>query len=574
MDIVKAFNSNELHTEIVIKGTYDNPLFRASDVGVVLEISNIRSAIQMFDSSEKGVVTTDTLGGTQEVTFLTEKGLYKVLFKSRKPIAEKFQNWVCEVIKEIRLKGKYDLEKQLDQAKQQIETNVAKNEKEKQKLVEETLILQFPVNTQCIYYGHIDNRSLGQAPRVHNEQLIKFGQSNNLAERMAVHKKTFTNFRLVAAFKVKNKIEIENCIKRHPVLQKRIRSLMINDINHRELLALDSNEFTIDRIDEHIKEIIKENEYNIENYKLLLDKNFKLEDEIRRLENDAKEKDTLLEKANKDLSVYKGDICGDVKNKIASTYAICKYGYFLYAFECQPMRFKCSIVRQKDYDMLINNLTNLDPAGSMKHTVKVTYPMTEKIMVFLLKQSLTGIGNTTYEGSIADIKKILDIACEFENLLVEKGSSLDELMTILQNSPPTTTPVIDSETPVVRKAKRSIDQINMDTGEVIATYESIEAAGRATGLTTGTAIGIALREKRQCKGFLWRYSGVSKEDQYSDQPVIKINCKTGAHSQFKTIADAARDCGVSAPALRQRILTNVHINEHHWVFDKNSTHYN
>ena len=110
--------------------------------------------------------------------------------------------------------------------------------------------------------------------------------------------------------------------------------------------------------------------------------------------------------------------------------------------------------------------------------------------------------------------------------------------------------------------------------EVIATYESIEAAGRATGLTTGTAIGIALREKRQCKGFLWRYSGVSKEDQYSDQPVIKINCKTGAHSQFKTIADAARDCGVSAPALRQRILTNVHINEHHWVFDKNSTHYN
>jgi len=574
MDIVKAFNSNELHTEIVIKGTYDNPLFRASDVGVVLEISNIRSAIQMFDSSEKGVVTTDTLGGTQEVTFLTEKGLYKVLFKSRKPIAEKFQNWVCEVIKEIRLKGKYDLEKQLDQAKQQIETNVAKNEKEKQKLVEETLILQFPVNTQCIYYGHIDNRSLGQAPRVHNEQLIKFGQSNNLAERMAVHKKTFTNFRLVAAFKVKNKIEIENCIKRHPVLQKRIRSLMINDINHRELLALDSNEFTIDRIDEHIKEIIKENEYNIENYKLLLDKNFKLEDEIRRLENDAKEKDTLLEKANKDLSVYKGDICGDVKNKIASNYAICKYGYFLYAFECQPMRFKCSIVRQKDYDMLINNLTNLDPTGSMKHTVKVTYPMTEKIMVFLLKQSLTGIGNTTYEGSIADIKKILDIACEFENLLVEKGSSLDELMTILQNSPPTTTPVIDSETPVVRKAKRSIDQINMDTGEVIATYESIEAAGRATGLTTGTAIGIALREKRQCKGFLWRYSGVSKEDQYSDQPVIKINCKTGAHSQFKTIADAARDCGVSAPALRQRILTNVHINEHHWVFDKNSTHYN
>ena len=577
MEIVKAFTENELHTEIVIKGTIYEPLFRASDIGEILEISNIRSAIQHFDDTERHVVTTDTSTGPKQVTFLTEKGLYKVLFKSRKPIAEKFQNWVCEVIKEIRLKGKYELEKQLDQAKQQIETNLVKNEKEKQKLVEETLILQFPVNTQCIYYGRIDNRSLGQAPRLHNEVLIKFGQSNNLAERMAVHKKTFTNFRLVAAFKVKNKIEIENCMKKHPVLQKRIRSLMINDINHRELLALDENNFTIERINEYIKDIIKENEYNIENYKILLDKNHKLEDEIRTLETQSKEKDIQLEKANKELSTYKSDICADAKNKIASNYAICKYGYFLYAFECQPMRYKCSIVRQKDYDMLVNNLTQLDVTGSMKHTTKVSYPFTEKIMVFLLKQSLTSIGNTTYEGSIVDIKKILDITCEFEKLLVEKGNSLDELMNMLENKPQSVmmcNATNDAESPVVRKAKRSIDQINIETGEIMATYESIEAAGRATGLTTGTAIGIALREKRQCKGFLWRYSGVSKEDQYSEQPVIKINCKTAAHTSFKTIADAARDSSVSAPAMRQRILTNVHINDHHWIFDKNSSHYN
>ena len=32
----------------------------------------------------------DSIGRQQKVSFLTEKGLYKVLFKSRKPIAEKF----------------------------------------------------------------------------------------------------------------------------------------------------------------------------------------------------------------------------------------------------------------------------------------------------------------------------------------------------------------------------------------------------------------------------------------------------------------------------------------------------
>ena len=120
MEVVKAFTTNDMHTEIVIKGTINEPLFRASDIGEILEISNIRSSIQAFDDTERRVDTMDTSTGPKQVTFLTEKGLYKVLFKSRKPIAEKFQNWVCDVIKEIRLTGTYNLEKQLEEAKNEI----------------------------------------------------------------------------------------------------------------------------------------------------------------------------------------------------------------------------------------------------------------------------------------------------------------------------------------------------------------------------------------------------------------------------------------------------------------------
>ncbi len=80
-------------------------------------------------------------GGLQNVTFLTEKGLYKVLFKSRKPIAEKFQDWVCEVIKELRLKGTYDLQQQLEQAKVEIIQIEDKNKKEyEQKLAKEKIL--------------------------------------------------------------------------------------------------------------------------------------------------------------------------------------------------------------------------------------------------------------------------------------------------------------------------------------------------------------------------------------------------------------------------------------------------
>jgi len=287
MDIVKAFNSNDLHTEIVIKGTQENPLFRASDIGEVLEISNIRSAIQHFDCSEKGVVTTDTLGGSQEVSFLTEKGLYKVLFKSRKPIAEKFQNWVCEIIKEIRLTGKYELEKQLEQVKLQLEQKdniimeiqeTAEQDKlttfqKNKRAIEQVTIDQFPLNTECVYFGTIDNTEGG-------EKFLKFGQTNDLQSRVYNHRGKFDNFILVTAFKVQNKIEIENLIKCHPKIKKQLRRLTLIDKVYKEIIAYDDAKFTLDKLTHYIKEIIQSKQYSIDNFNALTKRNDDLELEL------------------------------------------------------------------------------------------------------------------------------------------------------------------------------------------------------------------------------------------------------------------------------------------------------
>ena len=171
---------------------------------------------------------------------------------------------------------------------------------------------------------------------------------------------------------------------------------------------------------------------------------------------------------------------------------------------------------------------------------------------------------------------MLEVSVKLEELLIDKSKDVDLLLDFLSNNKIIINQeeTVDPETPIVRKAKRSIDQINKDSGEVIKTYESIEAAGRSLGLTTGTAIGIALRENRICKGFLWRYSGVSKEEQFTEQPVIKVCCLNGEKTYFKNISDAARDVKVSQPALRRRILTDVHINNHHWIFNKEVYHCN
>lgn len=125
------------------------PLFRASDIRAVLEMGNIRTYIVDFDESEKVVHTTDSHSGPQQVTFLTAKGLYKVLFRSRKPIAEQFQNWVCEVIEEYELNVRINYKKQLEKIEEENLENKLVEVQEENKLlqIKETVPMIYIYNT-------------------------------------------------------------------------------------------------------------------------------------------------------------------------------------------------------------------------------------------------------------------------------------------------------------------------------------------------------------------------------------------------------------------------------------------
>ena len=214
MEVVKAFNSNNLHTEIVIKGTINEPLFRANDVGTILEMTNIRATIQNFDDSEKVVNSIDTLGGSQQVSFLTEKGLYKVLFKSRKPIAEKFQNWVCEVIKEIRLNGVYDLQKQL----LQLEDQKAKEYELKldnQKILEREKILlkEYATIGSIVYLIKVKTFENG-------EYIIKLGESRRgVKDRYNEHKSKYEECLLLDCFAVNKSKDFESFLHNHETIR-------------------------------------------------------------------------------------------------------------------------------------------------------------------------------------------------------------------------------------------------------------------------------------------------------------------------------------------------------------------
>jgi prophage antirepressor-like protein len=65
----------------------DAPEWVAVDVCDVLGIGNPSETIKRFKQSERGISITDTNKGPREVLTVTEPGLYRLIFKSRKPDA-------------------------------------------------------------------------------------------------------------------------------------------------------------------------------------------------------------------------------------------------------------------------------------------------------------------------------------------------------------------------------------------------------------------------------------------------------------------------------------------------------
>lgn len=83
--------------------------FVASDVCNILGYANSRKAINDHCKA-KGVTKryTPTESGEQEMTYINEPNLYRLIIKSRKPEAEKFEEWVMEeVLPSIRKTGSY-----------------------------------------------------------------------------------------------------------------------------------------------------------------------------------------------------------------------------------------------------------------------------------------------------------------------------------------------------------------------------------------------------------------------------------------------------------------------------------
>ena len=240
-----------------------------------------------------GKQTSHIKGGNNKETFMLNIDTFKkfCLKVGTKKADEVHEYYIRleETLHEIIQEESNELKMQLENYKNEqniLQNKIINNEKDKLIIREKTILQQFPNNTQCVYYGIIDNIS------DNNEKLIKFGNSNFLKNRVTKHKETYDNFWLINAFKVDNKLQIENAIKSNMFFSERIRSITLNKKKYVELLSLDNVTFT--ELDKIIKDIITNIEYSPENYIKLLEENKDLKQQLEIKNDDNNTNDIIL----------------------------------------------------------------------------------------------------------------------------------------------------------------------------------------------------------------------------------------------------------------------------------------
>jgi len=96
---------------IRILGTEESPLFAVKDICDILGLKNTTTTIYKIPEKWRCFKKVKSSSGIQETSFVTEAGLYKIIMRSNKPIAEPFQEFVCEeILPSIRKTGEYKLE--------------------------------------------------------------------------------------------------------------------------------------------------------------------------------------------------------------------------------------------------------------------------------------------------------------------------------------------------------------------------------------------------------------------------------------------------------------------------------
>lgn len=190
----KDSNGNAVEIETRGDKTRNNIYFKVSDVSKVFEMPNLYKVVvdktknykmPIHYKKFKTNVTNSDIANKHKTTFLTYKGILRVLFVSSSGIAEQFQDWAEDKLFTIQMGSK--------EAKVKLGTDILNISTKTYKAVFNTYANKFP----CIYLLSLGKvavlrETFGIDSTVNDESTVyKYGFTDDMSRRMGEHEYTY-----------------------------------------------------------------------------------------------------------------------------------------------------------------------------------------------------------------------------------------------------------------------------------------------------------------------------------------------------------------------------------------------
>lgn len=106
--VPQVFSNDEFGTIRALRDEDGEPWFVASDIAKALGYGDATHMTRRLDDDEKGLRLVETPGGQQQMTVITEAGMYSAILGSKVDGAKRFKRWVThDVLPAIRRDGGY-----------------------------------------------------------------------------------------------------------------------------------------------------------------------------------------------------------------------------------------------------------------------------------------------------------------------------------------------------------------------------------------------------------------------------------------------------------------------------------
>jgi prophage antirepressor-like protein len=196
--IVKAFENNPIS---ILEEDLDNKrvyYFKASDIGKALNLSNIRVSIQNYDEDEQVVRKAyDLRGCEQDTIFLTSRGVYRLLYNSKKEVAKKFRKWASDILDDIIFNQSNELQRQLKERENKLQLLEIQNKEKQDKinlLTRKTNKFELGESVYIFHSTFTEENPSDRSSDIvgkgtfENIDLYKVGRTKNANTRDSIHK--------------------------------------------------------------------------------------------------------------------------------------------------------------------------------------------------------------------------------------------------------------------------------------------------------------------------------------------------------------------------------------------------